>query len=82
MLSIFAMAKSHLVVALVGIGLLADTLFTADAVQGVTLCVAGWTLLEVIHLGKAMSAMQQKIKDLPCDNCPSTDELAPVKRHR
>ena len=63
------MAKTHIAFGLIGFGLLADTMFSTDAVQGVTLCVAGWTLLEVIKQGKQVAAMQQKVKDLPCYRC-------------
>ena len=64
-----AMYKSKIAFVLIGIGLFADSFITPDAIQTVTLAVAGWTLLEVIKQGKTIAAMQQKIKDLPCYRC-------------
>jgi len=40
-----------------------------NILQVVTLAVAGWTLREVIAQGKDLSAMKQKMKDLPCKDC-------------
>ena len=69
MLPMIAMYKSKIAFVLIGIGLFADSLISTDAVQTVTLAVAGWTLLEVIKQGKIIAAMQQKVKDLPCYRC-------------
>ena len=41
----------------------------ATILQTVTLAVAGWTLLEVVSLGKKIERHDQKLKDLPCNNC-------------
>ena len=41
----------------------------ADILQTVTLAIAGWTLVEVISLGKKIERHDQKLRDLPCGNC-------------
>ena len=41
----------------------------ADILQTITLAVAGWTLIEVISLGKKIERHDQKLKDLPCNSC-------------
>lgn len=41
----------------------------SDILQTITLGIAGWTLLEVISQGKAVAAMKQKLRDLPCGDC-------------
>jgi hypothetical protein len=40
-----------------------------NILQVITLAVVGWTLREVIHLGKTIAAMKQKLRDLPCGDC-------------
>ena len=40
-----------------------------NILQTVTLAVAGWTLLEVVKLGKKIERHDQKLKDLPCNEC-------------
>lgn len=37
--------------------------------QVITLAVTGWILLEVIAHGKALAAIKQQLKDLPCELC-------------
>jgi hypothetical protein len=41
----------------------------ATILQTITLAVVGWTLLEVIGLGKEQAKMKQKLQDLPCGDC-------------
>jgi hypothetical protein len=41
----------------------------ANILQAITLAGVGWTLLEVIAHGKALAAMKQKLRDLPCGGC-------------
>jgi hypothetical protein len=38
--------------------------------QTITLAVSGWTLLEVIRMGRKIERHDQKLSDLPCNNCP------------
>lgn len=45
---------------------------SASILQVVTLAVSGWVLLEVIGLKTKMAEVNQKLKDLPCENCDST----------
>jgi len=41
----------------------------ANVLQTITLAIVAWTLREVIHQGKVIAAMRQKMKDLPCGKC-------------
>lgn len=41
----------------------------ANILQAITLAGVGWTLLEVIAHGKEISAIKQKLSDLPCGEC-------------
>jgi hypothetical protein len=43
----------------------------ANVLQIITLGVSGWTLLEVIRIGRAVERHDQKLTDLPCDDCES-----------
>ena len=44
-------------------------LFLAGLLQVISLGIAGWTLGEVITIGKKISAHEQQLKDLPCSDC-------------
>ena len=41
----------------------------ASILQIVTLAVTGWVLKEVIGLKTKVARMDQKLEDLPCDDC-------------
>jgi len=45
-----------------------------EILQGIALGVSGWTLLEVISLGKKVASLETKVSMLPCDKtkdpCP------------
>jgi hypothetical protein len=41
----------------------------AEILTTITLAVSGWTLIKVIRQGEVLAALQQKLKDLPCNNC-------------
>ena len=38
----------------------------ANVLLVILLAISGWTLAEVVRLGKDVSAMRQKVRDLPC----------------
>ena len=38
--------------------------------QTVTLGVSGWALIELIALKVKLAELHQKVKDLPCHDCP------------
>lgn len=46
----------------------------ASILQIITLGVSGWVLLEVVGIKERLAAMNQKMKDLPCDTCNESDD--------
>ena len=54
-----------------GLAVIESQFSAGDVLQGIILAVSGWTLLEVIKLGKKTAQLDQKLQDLPCDNSPS-----------
>lgn len=49
--------------------------------QVIILAVTGWVLIEVIAHGKTISTIEQKVDDLPCQDCyPQTPK--PKKKER
>ena len=41
----------------------------ANILQLITLAISGWTLKEVIRIGRAIERHDQKLSDLPCGDC-------------
>lgn len=41
----------------------------AALLQTISLAVSGWTLLEVIRIGRKIERHDQKLSDLPCNDC-------------
>lgn len=41
----------------------------ASLLQVITLAICGWTLTEVIAIGKQIERHEQKLSDLPCGKC-------------
>jgi hypothetical protein len=41
----------------------------SQILQVITLAISGWTLLEVIRLGRTIERHDQKLEDLPCGDC-------------
>jgi len=41
----------------------------ANLLQVITLAISGWTLLEVIRIGRKIERHDQQLSDLPCSTC-------------
>jgi hypothetical protein len=41
-----------------------------NILQMISLAVTGWVLVAVIQLKTDVAAIRQKLKDLPCEDCP------------
>ena len=41
----------------------------AALLQVIAIGISGWTLIEVIRIGKMVERHDQKLSDLPCDDC-------------